>query len=67
MQNFKYIFKMLIGFVGWRSRKQKIGARKHLSKGVRDGKVSQPVDPEINSRMGRRSQGPDPPALSDLT
>ena len=65
--DFKYIFKMLIGFMGWRGREREIGARKHPSKGVRDGKVSQTIDPEIHSRRGRRSQGPDPPTLPDLT
>ena len=34
---------------------------------IRDGKVSQTIDPEIHSRRGRRSQGPDPPTLPDLT
>ena len=59
------IHQVLISFMGWRSRDHD-GRGAKTSKGFKEGAGLQTIDPEIHSRRGRSSQGPYPPALSDL-
>ena len=59
-------FKMLIRFRGWLGREEEIKGAKY-PRVFGDAQVSQTINPEIHSRRERSSQGPDPPALSDLT
>ena len=64
---FKYIILILIVFMGLRSCDHD-GKGTKASEGIEEGVHVglQAVDTEIHSRRGRSSQGPDPPALSDL-
>ena len=41
------------------------GSGAKAPKGIEEGVGLQAINPEIHSRRGRSSQGPDPPALSD--
>ena len=52
--------------MGWRSRNHD-GRGTKVSKGIKEGAGLQTIDPKIHSRRGQSSQGPDPPALSDLS